>query len=205
MSDESSAPGGGDVNGRPAGSEENAVRVRQVAGDDRPSVLAVHQAAFGDEEGADIVRLVDALLSDESTPANPDLATLNLVAVSGAVVIGHVAFSPVNIAGADNLAATILAPLGVDPGRQKSGVGVALVEHGLSRLASNGVDLVFVYGDPAYYGRFGFAADAAVRFAAPHPLQFPFGWQARALSERGSAAGGGQVSCVAPLDDPTLW
>lgn len=204
MSGEFPAPGGCDVNGRPLGSDENDVRVRRVGPGDRPSVLAVHQAAFGDE-GADIVRLVDALLSDEPAPAKPDLATLNLVAVSGAAVVGHVAFSPVAIAGADDLAAYILAPLGVDPERQKSGIGAALIEQGMSRLASNGVDLVLVYGDPAYYGRFGFAVDAAERFVAPHPLQFPFGWQARALSERGSTAGGGQVSCVTPLDDPSLW
>jgi putative acetyltransferase len=171
-----------------------------VAPGDRPTVLAVHQAAFGDEEGADIVRLVDALLADESTPP-----TLNLVAFNGPAVIGHVAFSPVAIAGADDLAAYILAPLGVDPEQQKSGVGAALVEQGMSRLASNSVDLVFVYGDPAYYGRFGFTADVAERFVAPHPLQFPFGWQARPLTDRGSNPAGGQVSCVPSLDDPLLW
>ncbi len=200
MSGEFPAPGGGDVNGRPVGSDENDVRVRRVGPGDRPSVFAVHQAAFGDDEGADIVRLVDALLDDDSVPS-----TLNLVAVDGPAVIGHVAFSPVAIAGADDLAAYILAPLGVDPKRQKSGVGAALIEQGMSRLASNGVDLVFVYGDPAYYGRFGFAVDAAERFVAPQPLQFPFGWQARPLTDRGSNAGGGQVSCVPPLDDPSLW
>ena len=47
-----------------------------------------------------------------------------------------------------------------------------------------GVDILFVYGDPKYYSRFGFSADAAVRYIPPYRLQYPFGWQGIALKER---------------------
>jgi len=39
---------------------------------------------------------------------------------------------------------------------QRQGIGSELVEAGLEACLSQGVDLVFVLGSPAYYGRFGF-------------------------------------------------
>jgi len=49
-----------------------------------------------------------------------------------------------------------LSPLGVVPNMQRQGIGSELVEAGLEACLSQGVDLVFVLGSPAYYGRFGF-------------------------------------------------
>lgn len=54
-----------------------------------------------------------------------------------------------------------LAPLAVLPGRQGWGIGSALVRAALARAKEVGWAAAFVLGDPAYYGRFGFAADAA--------------------------------------------
>jgi putative acetyltransferase len=68
-----------------------------------------------------------------------------------------------------------------------------------------GVDLLFVYGDPKYYGRFGFNADTARNYTAPYNLQYPFGWQAIALNEFDLARAAVTISCIASLCDPKLW
>jgi putative acetyltransferase len=47
-------------------------------------------------------------------------------------------------------------------------VGSALVRHGLVLLAERGERVVFVLGDPAYYGQFGFDAAAAAPFMSPY-------------------------------------
>jgi putative acetyltransferase len=80
------------------------------------------------------------------------------VAESGRAIVGHVALSAVSVAGAvDGMG---LAPLGVRPDFQRRGVGAALVRAGLETCRRAGIGFVVVLGEPAYYGRFGFAAAA---------------------------------------------
>jgi putative acetyltransferase len=76
----------------------------------------------------------------------------------------------------------------------------------MERLAQFGADVVFVYGDPNYYSRFGFTAKAASRYVPPYALQYPFGWQAIILNDKTILADQVvQISCVEPLRDPELW
>lgn len=174
--------------------------VRIATSRDSDAVRAVHLNAFPEEEAAPVAKLATALLEDDSTPD-----TLSLVAERDGVVFGHVAFSPVSIAGSDEFNGYILAPLAVSSALQKGGVGGMLVEHGLRRLAKLGANVVFVYGDPDYYGRFGFSADAASGYDAPYPLQYPFGWQALVLDEPNRVEPTVTINCVGPLSDPGLW
>eukprot|EP00977_Amphora_coffeiformis_P006081 scaffold1314_cov158-Amphora_coffeaeformis.AAC.13 len=44
-----------------------------------------------------------------------------------------------------------------------------------------GVHLAFVYGDPKYYGGFGFAAETAVPYVPPYALEFPSAWRSQIL------------------------
>ena len=53
-----------------------------------------------------------------------------------------------------------LAPLAVDEGWRRRGVGTALVRAGLDACRELDIDAVSVLGDPAYYGRFGFTPAA---------------------------------------------
>lgn len=89
--------------------------------------------------------------------------TLSLVAEDRGVIVGHVAFSPVAI---DGIAGGWfgLGPVAVRPDRQRSGIGRALIEDGLGRLRADGARGCVVLGDPAYYRRFGFGADPALRY-----------------------------------------
>jgi putative acetyltransferase len=88
---------------------------------------------------------------------------MSLVARIGQQLIGHIAFSRVLIDTTDGrVGGVALAPVGVHPQWQHKGVGSALIESGLERLADEAV--VLVVGDPAYYTRFGFSAAAAGRY-----------------------------------------
>lgn len=52
--------------------------------------------------------------------------------------------------------ALIFGPLSVRPDQQGRGVGSLLVRHSLKRAAGLGYKGVFIFGNPGYYGRFGF-------------------------------------------------
>lgn len=100
--------------------------------------------------------------------------------------------------------ASILAPLAVAPAAQGRGVGGALVRAGLARLDADGIDLVFVLGDPAYYGRFGFRPARDAGLAAPHPLapEYAAAWMVRAGGDAGPP---GRVRCSDVLEAPRHW
>jgi putative acetyltransferase len=173
-------------------------RIRLATPLDRHGIGTVHRAAFPESERETIAGLALALLEWESTPP-----TLSLVAEAGGAVIGHVAFSPVSLDQREDWSGYILAPLAVTPAHQGKGLGTALVESGIRQLA--GADVLFVYGDPDYYGRFGFDAATTATYQPPHVLEYPFGWQALKLGSRRQAAAQGALRCVEPLDDPALW
>jgi putative acetyltransferase len=59
-----------------------------------------------------------------------------------------------------------LAPVGVLPDAQAAGAGSALIRAGIEASRALGWELLFVLGNPAYYGRFGFV------LAAPHGLHY---------------------------------
>ena len=177
--------------------------LREVRSADAEAVAAVVEAAFGEAEGEEISRLVAELAVDPS--ARPCLA---LVSVEDGEVRGHVLFTPVAIEGADRrVRAMILSPLSVHPGRQRRGIGRALVEEGFRRLESQGVELVFVFGDPAYYGRFGFAPAAARGLDAPHPIPdaYAAAWMVRTLRPETAGDIHGRVRCADVLNDPRHW
>jgi putative acetyltransferase len=60
-----------------------------------------------------------------------------------------------------------LGPIAVAPRHQGQGVGSALVQQGLELLRARGAAGCLVLGEPAYYGRFGFAHRAECVFRRP--------------------------------------
>jgi putative acetyltransferase len=97
--------------------------------------------------------------------------TLSLVAVEDSEIVGHVAFSPVTIDGAER-GWFGLGPVSVRPDRQRGGVGSELIRDGLQRLREIGAGGCVLLGDPGYYGRFGFAADPALVLEGVPPEYF---------------------------------
>ncbi len=106
-----------------------------------------------------------------------DAMSLSLVALKSEEVVGHVAFSPVTIAG-HNLDWYGLGPVAVRPDRQGRGIGQSLIRSGLERLQAQGAAGCVLVGAPEYYGRFGFKVYPQLTLAGLPPeyfLALPFG------------------------------
>ena len=175
------------------------MNIRTATQDDKAGVRAVHLVAFPEGEREIIAKLAVNLLAEKTIPA-----TISLVAEVADILVGNVVFSPVTISN-NSLQGYILAPLAVRPEYQKQMIGSQLIESGMDTLRAAGVNVLFVYGDPAYYGRFGFTAHTGAKFTAPYPLQYPFGWQAALLHRADDLILPAKLSCVASLYDPRLW
>jgi putative acetyltransferase len=81
--------------------------------------------------------------------------TISLVAEMDSRVVGHIAFSPLNISdGARNWYG--LGPVSVLPEYQRQGIGTALIQEGLSRLKDMNAQGSCLVGHPDYYRKFGF-------------------------------------------------
>jgi putative acetyltransferase len=172
--------------------------IREASSEDKAALLDVHTLAFGQEEEA---LLVEALLSDPS--AQP---ILSLLAEDNEAIVGHVLFTSVELVGpTEPMAAAILAPLAVVPSAQRLGVGRALIERGCEILASRGVRLLFVLGDPNYYNKRGFTAALTHGLQAPYEIEPEAAWMVRALT--GLAIGSMQatVSCAEALAPEKYW
>jgi len=183
--------------------KESFLNIRQSTPQDIPAIRNLHLSAFPKEEREVVAKLAVNLISEPTEPK-----TLSLVAeTDGGDLAGHVVFSPVWIDNRNEIAGYILAPIGVNPEVQKQGIGSALIRQGLEWLATEGVHLVFVYGDPAYYGRYGFDAGTAVNYQPKFELEFPFGWQALVLDPKGETGPDQPVTItfVPALQDPGLW
>ena len=68
-----------------------------------------------------------------------------------------------------------------------------------------GVQIIFVYGDPECYSRFGFRVDVAEPYMPPHELHYPFGWQGLSLKECSIGKPSVKIVCVDSLNHPELW
>lgn len=97
--------------------------------------------------------------------------TISLVAEEAGAVVGHVAFSPVEIDGRD-IHWMGLGPIAVRPDHQRRGVGTALVRTGLEAARAAGAQGCALVGDPHFYGRFGFRAHPGLTFAGVPPEYF---------------------------------
>lgn len=102
---------------------------------------------------------------------NADALTLSLVAMADGAVVGHIAFSPVEING-EHVRWYGLGPVSVRPDLQRQGIGSALIREGLARLGRRGAHGCVLVGDPAYYCRFGFTADPNLTYGGVPPEYF---------------------------------
>jgi putative acetyltransferase len=79
-------------------------------------------------------------------------------------IVGHIVLSKMHAP----FRALGLGPIAVLPERQNKGIGSKLISEALARARADAWDGVFVVGDPAYYGRFGFNAHLASDFLSPY-------------------------------------
>ena len=134
---------------------------------DYAAIRVLHLECFPSPGEAD---LVDRLRADGDM-------VFSLVADVADCLAGHAAFSRL----AAPFPALGLGPVAVFPEWRGHGMAARLIEAGLALAQQQGWRAVFVLGEPAYYGRFGFEVGLAARFRSPYagpafmvrPLTFP--------------------------------
>ena len=133
---------------------------------DHDAVARLHAAAFGDDA---VPRLVEVLRT-AAAPMAPRscVAVLDPAAGGTGEVVGHdVMLTAARLDARERLVdVLVLSPLAVLPQQQRRGIGSDLVRHALE-LAAPVVPLLFVEGDPGYYGARGFERADTLGFRAP--------------------------------------
>lgn len=130
--------------------------IRPETDKDHQAIFDLTQAAFADQPHSDGTEgpIINQLRKDG------DLV-LSLVAETRLGLLGHIAFSPVQVGNeTDGLFA--IGPVSVRPEHQGVGIGKTLIEDGIARL--NDAKAIFLVGDPAYYERFGFKGDCGLTY-----------------------------------------
>jgi putative acetyltransferase len=131
----------------------SALELRAARPGDEPAIFRVHEAAFGRRDEAELAEKL----------ARREPGCVSLVACEAGEVIGHVLFSPVAVDGRRFPVSPMgLGPVGVLPGRQRSGAGIELCRAGIEACRRLGAPFLVVLGHTTYYPRFGFVP--AVRF-----------------------------------------
>jgi putative acetyltransferase len=125
--------------------------IRESSRSDAPTIERLYPQAFPDE---DLLPLVRDLTQERAIG-------ISLVAADHSTIVGHAIFTKCSVFGC-SASAALLGPVAVAPAWQRRGVGSALIRFGLQWLKTENVALVCVLGDPAYYGRLGFAPEPQV-------------------------------------------
>ena len=167
---------------------------------DENAIGAVIETAFCEEENKLIMTLALELARDTTCPS-----IKSFVAEVNERVIGYVSYSPIFLKSDAGISGYILAPLAVSPQHRKQGVGSQLVQRGIDVLTKEGGDVLLVYGEPAYYRRFGFLEKTGRAFMPPYPLAYPFGWTGMMLNETALPDAPMQFDCIVALSKPNLW
>ena len=171
----------------------NGVTLRESSPTDWAALEVLYPAAFPDE---DLLPFLVELLRE-------DRGVLSLVAVFEQAVVGHIAFTMCGLEGRSEKVA-LLGPLAVSPQHQRRGIGSSLIREGLGRMRDERVTRVLLLGDPAYYVRFGFAADGAIAPPYPLPSEWQAAWQSLSLQEPDRDLQG-TLSVPRPWRQAALW
>jgi len=137
------------------------ITIRPTRVGDHEAVLRLVRDAFSDEDrdGQEEVHIVVETWARYAVPDG-----LDLVAVEGGVVIGHI------MAGRGRLGtdeALAIAPVSVAKSRQREGIGTALTTELVHCAQAAGWPLIVLLGDPDYYRRFGFERAAPLGIVYP--------------------------------------
>jgi putative acetyltransferase len=141
-----------------------SITIRAELPGEEGEVRAVNHAAFGKPKNDAIV---DAIRDTDRWIAGGSLVA---IAESGEVV-GHALVSEGDLDLADGTTRRIwmLGPVAVRPGRQRQGIGGALVCAAAALATERGQPIVCLLGHATYYPRFGFEPARAIGIAPPRP------------------------------------
>jgi putative acetyltransferase len=158
-------------------SKPEQVAIRPEYPTDTDTVAGVVETAF-QTEGPVVARLVEDLRRSLATEPG-----CSLVAVVAGELVGHVMTTRSLLDAPDRLVdVQVLSPLAVAPARQGQGIGAALIAAATVAASSLGAPLLFLEGDPSYYGRHGFVPAGTMGFRRPSLRIPPPAFQVRPLS-----------------------
>lgn len=137
--------------------------IRPETPDDHDAIRQILIAAFADHPFSHQTEhlIVEGLRAD-------DHLTVSLVAEVDGKVVGQIAFSPVKIGGKDD-GWLALGPVAVLPAFRARGIGQALVNEGMKAIRDLGAQGCVLVGEAAFYNRFGFRHDPALRMEGVPP------------------------------------
>jgi len=173
--------------------------VRNSEEKDIDQILKVICSAFEENESEIIKKLVTDLFKEKSSPL-----VRSLVFEQDKEIIGYISFSPIYIES-NNVSGYLLAPLAVSPKYQKNGIGTNLITTGIKILIKDNVDVLLVYGDPAYYKRFGFSEEIGKKFIPPFSLEYPFGWLGLSINDTNIPKQSHRFKCLEAFNKKELW
>lgn len=170
-----------------------AINLRAGSPGDADALGRLYRDVFPEEN---LVPLVRQLIN-----ARPDV--FSMVVVAEGALVAHIAFTTCGVSGSAEKV-VLLGPLAVAKGVRNQGVASALIEAGVERLRSEGVVCLLVLGDPAFYGRFGFAPHTGIEPPYPLPEEWRDAWQVLALHPD-DAIPEGTLIVPEPWRQKTLW
>jgi putative acetyltransferase len=159
-------------------------------------------STFSASEGADEGGLIGSLVAKLSTDID-DLEIFCFGAIENEQLVGAIFFT--RLLFADRAPIYMLAPVAVSTDHQKSGIGKALIRHGINELANHGALVAVTYGDPSYYEKVGFKPLSENVLKAPLDLSMPHGWLGLSLREEAIQARAERPACVDAFRDPAYW
>jgi putative acetyltransferase len=175
--------------------------IRRETPGDIASVYKINTAAFGRNAEAD---LVDALRQS----GNLVLSIVAEVADDNGTlsVIAHVGFSPMTLLSPDGerqypTGIWGMGPVAVMPAYQQQGMGSAIVRGALETARADGAEIIFLLGNPAFYGRFGFQLARDFELRWEHGAESHFQVYAYHEDRLTDLSGKGLMVCFSPEFD----
>ena len=148
--------------------------LRKASEQDLPAVLQLHRAAFPAGEVEQIIQVVNELWTDTTDETHSALHWV--ITAPKQTIVGHLSLSSITTQNSQ-MVGWILAPLAVAPAQQDQGLGSESMHHAIGHAMNSPQPRILVYGDPGFYGRFGFDQQQAIHFKPPFALTQPMGWQ----------------------------
>ncbi len=139
--------------------------IRQELTDDYHETEEVVRKAFLNEPFSD---KSEHKLVNRIRRSGAFIPALSIVAEKNQEIVGHVLLSKITIVNDENKVKSLaLAPVSVEPGYQKKGIGHMLISYALKKATDLGYHSVIVLGHKDYYPKFGFKPAHLWNITAP--------------------------------------
>ena len=178
------------------------MQIRELTPLDRFETLNLFRTVFTESEGVEEGKMLESLVGK----VFDSLGAPAIFGFGGYLderLVAAIFFSQLDFPDSERV--YLLSPVAVATAEQRSGLGSALIKAGLTELRSRDVVVVMTYGDPAYYGRFGFETVSVETVAAPYPLSMPIGWLGLSLGQGKLPSLSGTPQTQPAFADPAIW